>query len=116
MSLASYHCSTPGLIRLFCRWRWGGAWPCCRRSLGFRATMAAESSRRRKLTQLMTHHVLGHEQLHELSAIVNEKRVPDKIRHDRAITRPSLYWLAMTGLLAFHFRQQAKINVRSLFQ
>src|SRR6516162_10235914 len=105
MSMASYQCSTPGLIRLFGRWRWRCARPGCRGGLGFRAAVAAESSRRCKLTQLMPHHVLGHEQLHELSAIVNEKRVPDKIRHDRAVTRPSSYRLAMPRLLTFHFCQ-----------
>src|ERR1019366_4579992 len=108
MSLASYHCSTPGSISLLCR-----------RGRGFRAptAMALEHARRRKFAELMPNHVFGHEQLHEILAVVDHERVPDKIGNDRAIASPGLERLStIVTLLLFDFRQQAFIHIRAFFQ
>src|SRR5216684_6427554 len=106
MSLASYHCSTPGSVPLF-----GG------RSSGFRlaAAMAFERPRQRELSELVPHHILGHKHLDEQPAVVNQERVADKIRHNGTIARPGLDRLAMAGLLPLHLVQQAKIYVRPFF-
>src|SRR5262245_43432936 len=112
MSLASYHCSTPGCMLL----------PSCRAgrgrcgSLAAGTAMAAEDARRRKLAELVAHHVFGHEQLHEDLAVVNLKGVADEVRHDRAIARPGADRRAMAGaLLSFHLGEQPFIEVRPFF-
>src|SRR5207248_3089240 len=65
------------------------SWP---RGRGGRLRSAArvplENSRRGKFAELVAHHVLGHEQLHEVLAVVDHERVADEIGHDGAIARP----------------------------
>src|SRR5258706_11432561 len=79
MSLASYHCSTPGYLLLWCttagRRRRG-----CRR-LRSAARMALEHAGRGEFAQLVSHHVFGHEQLHEVLAVVNHERMADEVGH-----------------------------------
>ena len=50
-----------------------------------------ESPRRRKFTQLVAHHVLGHVHRNELLAVMHRQRVADEIRHDRRAARPRLH-------------------------
>src|SRR5215472_10254598 len=47
----------------------------------------------RKLTELMTDHVLGYQHRNELVAIVDAKSEPDELRKDRRPTRPSSDYL-----------------------
>src|SRR5689334_11485513 len=114
MSLASYHCSTPGYCLLSrkrllsCRGRG---------RLGLAARVPLEHSRRSELAQLVPDHVLGHEQLHEVLAVVHHERVTDEIGHNRAIARPRLDRLATAGtLLLLDLGEQPLIHVRAFFQ
>src|SRR5436190_14077509 len=109
MSLASYHCSTPGYCFLLsCRRR-----SCCRGSLGASARMSLEETRRSELAELVADHVFGHEQLHEVLAVVHHEGVPDEVGDDGAIPRPRLDRLTAAGaLLLFDFRQQALVDIR----
>src|SRR5438309_6753679 len=77
--------------------------------------MTAKYPRRCEFAQLVTDHVLRHEQLDELPTVVHHERVPHEVRHDRAIARPRLERLAAArALLALHLTQQALADVRSL--
>src|SRR5262245_57777070 len=78
--------------------------------------MAPKHTRRSELTQLVPDHVFGHEQLDELPAVVHHERVPDEIRHDRAVARPRLERLAAARApLPLDFGQQPLIHVRPFF-
>src|ERR1700730_4387478 len=105
MSLASYHCSTPGLVSLL---------GCGSRRLGLAAAMAAKNTRRRKLTQFMSHHVFRDEQLDELLAVVNLEGVADEIRHDHAVARPRLERL-LARPHALDLGQQPLVHIRPTF-
>src|SRR5438093_10383906 len=117
MSLASYHCSTPGSTWLRGSGRSGaatGGRGGSRRS-PFTPAVAAENSRRREFAQFMAHHVLGHVQLHELLAVVDHERVADKLRHNGAISCPGLQRLAAAGgVLPVHLRPPALTDVGAL--
>src|SRR5438132_3985148 len=135
MSLASYHCSTPGykdqcsILReraLFLCGRFGA---CCRgrRScssgggqggrFGLAAAMPLEYARRRKFAQLVADHVFCNKQPDELLAVMNHEGVADEIGNHRAIARPGLDRLASAALVhAFDAGQQAWVYIRSLFQ
>src|SRR5260370_30231070 len=136
MSLASYHCSTPGYnpvrvpelarVRVAGRLASAGLGRASlgrtgrrsrgRSGLGTGAAVAFEDPRWRKFAELVAHHILGHEQLQKLSAVVNQEGVADEIRHDRAIARPGLDWFTMPGLLFFDLCQQPQIYVRPFLQ
>src|SRR5437667_6478488 len=117
MSLASYHCSTPGckeqcsFLResvLFLCGRFG---PCGRgrRSgssgggqggrFGLAAAMPLEYARRRKFAQLVADHVFCNKQSDELLAVMNHEGVTDEIGNHGAIARPGLDRLASTALV-----------------
>src|SRR5262245_30714951 len=102
MSLASYHCSTPGCVLL------GG--------LALATAVPLEDPRRREFAELVADHVLGDEQLHELPPVVHQERVPDELRDDGAVARPGLDRLAVPGGLALDLGQQARIDVRSFLE
>src|SRR5579859_5671903 len=108
MSLASYHCSTPGSV-LLRRRRGAGC-----RGLGLAAAVAAERPRRRELAELVPDHVLGDEHLRELPAVVNQKRMADEFRHHRAITRPGLQRL-VTHAHPIDLGEESFIDVRAFF-
>ena len=55
--------------------------------------MAVENPRRRKLTQFVTHHILGNEYWNELLAVVYRKGQPYKLRQDSRAPGPCLYHL-----------------------
>src|SRR5262245_14628396 len=118
MSLASYHCSTPGstltLASTGRRWRGASCRGCCR--LGTAAAMTLEHTRGGELAQLVADHIFSDEQLQEGLAVMNHERVADEIGHDRAIARPRFDRLAMPRLLLFHFLQQTQIDVRTFLQ
>src|SRR5690606_34708553 len=54
------------------------------------AGVAVEGTRRSELTVLVTHHVLGHEHRHELTAVVNGEGQAYGFREDGRATRPGL--------------------------
>src|SRR5579864_4805614 len=113
MSLASYHCSTPGSGLLA-----GRRWCTGRRGRGClpAAAVTLEYTRRRELAQFVADHVFGHEQLHELPAVVNLKRLTDKFRHNRAIAGPGAQRLALVELLLlFNFFQQSQVYIWTFF-
>src|SRR5437870_1608058 len=106
MSLASYHCSTPGSVFLLGR-----------RRLPLAAAVPAEHPCGSKFTELVADHVLGHEQLGELPTVVDHERMANEVRHDGTIAGPRFDRVAVrSGRLAFHLVQQAQIDVRSLLQ
>src|SRR5437870_2599461 len=109
MSLASYHCSTPGSFLLL---RGGGS----RCRLGLAAAMAAEHARWGKLAELVANHVFRHKALRELPAVVDQEREADHLRDDRGVAGPRLNWLAVSGVLAFHLGQQALVHIGAFFQ
>ncbi len=57
--------------------------------------MTAEGAGRRELAQLVTDHLLGHENRHVLPAVVDGDRVPNHPREDRAGARPGADDLAV---------------------
>src|SRR5262245_9435563 len=122
MSLASYHCSTPGSVSSPCLG--GGRRTACTRGCCGRgggclpaAAVPLENPRRRELAQFVADHVFRHVQPHELPAVMDHKRLTNELRHDRAVPRPGLERLAAdAAMLTLHFGEQALINVRALFQ
>src|SRR5262245_49161991 len=79
--------------------------------------MPAESPRRSKLTQLVSHHVFRHEHFYVELAVVNHEGVADELRHDRAGTCPGLDGLLATRLgHPFHFQEQLRIYERAFFE
>src|SRR5258708_309125 len=130
MSLASYHCSTPGsgLFQIVdCRFRKPSLHLCksaiCNRKseillrcFSLAATVSAEHAGRRELTELVADHVLRDEALDELAAIVDQERVADELGHHGAVARPGFDRLAVPGVLAFHLCQQPRGHVRPFFQ
>ena len=61
-----------------------------RHLLRFRSRMSLEHTRRRKLTQLVADHVLGHKDRNVTFAVVNAECQSDHIRRDRRAARPCL--------------------------
>src|SRR6185369_2336651 len=55
-----------------------------------RARVALERSRRRKLTELVAHHVFRHVDRQMAFAVVHSEREPNHVRRDRRATRPCL--------------------------
>src|SRR6516162_4442639 len=126
MSLASYHCSTPGSVYSFyffacllerhhCqtspRRRTNG------RLLGLTTAVSLEDPSRREFAKLVAHHVLRDENLGELAAVMHQEREADKIGHDCAIAGPGLDRLATAGaVLPFDFREHFGVNVGAFFQ
>src|SRR5262245_35195480 len=115
MSLASYPCSTPGHVLL------GGRRSTTRtgrrgRGRLLAARVALEDPRRRELAELVADHVLGHEQLHELPAVVNLKRLSHELRHDRAVARPGADRLAAARRELLDLGQQPHIDIWAFFQ
>src|SRR5262245_18857667 len=78
--------------------------------------MTAENSRRGEFAQLVTDHVLGHEQFHELPAIVHQEVAANEVRHDRAIAGPGFDRLAVAARLPLDFLEQLFIDVRAFFE
>src|SRR5882724_8516824 len=66
------------------------ALPNIRAALDLLARVTAEQAGDRKLAELVTDHVLRHEDGNMLAAIVNHRRVPDKRREDCRPARPRL--------------------------
>src|SRR5260370_14314344 len=89
----------------------------CRRGLGFAAAMAAEHTRGREFSELMSDHVLGDVKPRKLAAVMHQEGLSDEFRNDRAVARPGFERFATAAaLLAIHFGQQALLDVPSLFQ
>src|SRR6476661_7808255 len=77
MSLASYHCSTPGSVSL------SGCF-------SLAAAVSLEGAGRRELSELVPHHVLCHVQLDKHPAVVDGKRRTHKVGDDGTVARPGL--------------------------
>src|SRR5438046_977820 len=109
MSLASYHCSTPGTVslrrlRLSQCYAVSGGNPLFRGSLAFTAAVALECPRRRKLAELVADHVFRHVQANELPPVVNQERHADEFGNDGAVPRPRLDRLThVRALVALDF-------------
>src|SRR5436190_23804070 len=104
MSLASYHCSTPGSLL--------GGWGGCPRGCRLRLASAVplENSRGGELSQLVPDHIFRNEQLQKLPAVMHQKSMADEIGHNRAVARPGLQGLPMAAH-ALNFFQQAPVNI-----
>src|SRR5262249_31114409 len=102
MSLASYHCSTPGWVSF---------------RFGFPAAMTFEDTRRRKFTELMANHIFGHVKAKKALAVVDEEGRPNEFGDDGAIARPRFDRFPIArALIAFDFGNQALIHVRPFFE
>src|SRR4051812_49276749 len=96
MSLASYHCSTPGSVdsSLLAKARSDESKTFLLRGTGcclrLATAMSLEDPCRSELPELVPDHVFRHLQPHVLPAVVNQKGDADKFRHDGAIACPGL--------------------------
>ena len=54
--------------------------------------MFLKHARRRKLAELVAHHVFGHENGLKVLSVMNQKRVADKIRRHHRAPRPGFDW------------------------
>jgi hypothetical protein len=79
------------------------------------AGMAVKGSRRRKLPELVTDHIFGHEHWYELVAVMDTKGQADELRKDRRSPRPSSNYLITTGFSDFlRFFQEVTVDERTL--
>src|SRR5579872_2671589 len=102
MSLASYHCSTPGSIRLL---------------LPLAPAVSLEQPRGSEFAELVADHVFRHVQLGELPAVVNQEGHADELGDDGAIARPRLQRFTVArALVALDLGHQALIDVRTFLQ
>src|SRR5262245_45061531 len=81
------------------------------------AGVPLEQPGRRELAELVTDHVFRHVQLHEDAAVVDQERLLDEVRQDRAVARPRLDRLAVAGLLRLlDLGQKPLVVVRPLLR
>ena len=74
--------------------------------------MAGELSGRRKFTESMSDHVLGHEDRHEELAVMNMERESHEFRRNHRSSRPGLdHTLAATGGELVDLALEAGIDV-----
>src|SRR5262245_26196475 len=109
MSLASYHCSTPGCVLPL-------LWTFPRLAsllLPLPAAVTAEHAGGGELAEFVADHVLGDVHLDELLAVVNQERVADEVGDDRGVPRPGLEWFAVSAALALDLGEQPHIDVRT---
>ena len=62
-------------------------------------TVFLENSGRRKFSQLVTNHILGHEYRNECFAVVHIESVANEVRCDGATTGPSLDGFLCAGVI-----------------
>jgi hypothetical protein len=80
------------------------------------AGVAPERSRGSELTQFMTHQIFSDHDLDMLSAVVNQKRIPNKLRNNGTSPSPSLDgFLRSSRLLLLNFQIQFLVNVWTFF-
>ena len=73
--------------------------------------------RRRKLAQLVTNHVFGHENRLKILSVVNQKRVADKIRRYHRAARPGFdRFLRARIIHLIDLIQQMRFDEGSFFQ
>jgi len=80
-------------------------------------TVFLEDARRGKFTQLVAHHVLGHEDRDECFAIMNVESVSDKIRRDRAAAGPGFDGFFAARFIHFvDFVEEFPLDVGTFFK
>ena len=78
--------------------------------------MAAENSRQREFTELMTDHFFSNEYFQKRFAIMDEESVSDELRNDRASASPRLHGFFFTLLIKlFDLCEELIINKRAFF-
>lgn len=81
------------------------------------AAVTAEVSGWRKLTQLVTDHILGNKHFEVSLAVVNHERVSDELGDNRASTRPSCDWLFVASLVqSINLLVQLRVDERPFFK
>src|SRR5690349_2514314 len=76
--------------------------------------VAVEGARRRKLTELVTHHLLGDEHRNVLVTVVDAEREPDELRQDRRAAAPRLDHVAPTrGTCGIRLLEQIAVDERA---
>src|SRR5690348_10808810 len=79
--------------------------------------MAAEQTRQRELTELVTDHVLGDVNRNVAPAVMHGDRVAHHLREDRGITRPGAqHFLAATGVHRGDALHQFRVDEGTLLQ
>ena len=79
-------------------------------------TVLLEDSRWRKLPELVTHHVFGHEHAREHLAVVDGEGLAHELRQDHAAARPGLdRTLRPAGGQRGHLLQQVGFHIRTFF-
>ena len=79
--------------------------------------MFLKDSRRRKFTELVAHHVLGHEHGLKILSVMNQKRVADKIRRHHRTPRPGLdRFLGVRGVHLVDLFQKMRLDEGSFLQ
>lgn len=79
--------------------------------------MLFENSRWRKLSKLVPHHILRHENGIKDLTVMNEERMTNEVRRDGRAPRPSLDWL-LDGrrVHLFDFLEKMIVDKRSFFE
>src|ERR1700761_3413044 len=81
------------------------------------AAVAAEGPGRGELAELVPDHVLGHEQLDEVLAVVDREVLADELGHDRARPGPGPDRLAVAGGVGpVHLLEQPLDDVRAFLE
>jgi len=70
-------------------------------NLGGMGTVLLENAGRRKLAELVTHHVFRNKHGNKGSTVVHVERMPDEIGSNGRSARPSLDRLLLVGLVEF---------------
>ncbi len=77
--------------------------------------MATEMPRRRKLSELVTDHILRHKNGHVPTPVMDTNRVTDHLGKDGRVARPGLqYTLFVIASKQLDPRKQPRINERTL--
>ena len=80
-------------------------------------TVFLENSGRRKLAQLVTNHVLGHEDGNEGFAVVHIEGVANEVRRDRAAAGPGLDGFLCAGFVdPVDLVEELPLHKRAFFQ
>src|SRR6267378_4813158 len=102
-----------------CRWCCAASWWCHARGFLERHphAVALERTRRRKFSQLVPDHLLGHIHGNEFLSVVHGDGVPDHFRHNRRAPRPRFnHFLFVARVQSFYLDAQMAVHKRPFFQ